>query len=437
MKTMKKKIIFYNILLAGVFMASSCGDEFLTVYPEDTLTTDTFYKTPDQFKVAVNGAYAGLQSLYSSVTAPMYLYGEMRSDNTTFEGTNNQSTILLKQQDQFLEPLTAADGFFTSLYQNISRSNIILDLIDGSTLSDAQKAQIKGEASFLRASNYLQLVKLWGEVPLVLHQVKTYEEAFQVSATKASVTAIYNQIILDGTTAATSLPATYAATDRGRATKYAAKMLMADAYLTQGKYTEALTQLTGTDGVITGGVHSLITAAAAPAWPGLPSSAYAGIWGTANEFNKESIWEINYIQSDVYTTQVSTFHDTFAPNDANYSAGGVAQADLNAGGWGIVTTDMLNTFEANDQRKSLLITNFVGGNGKPIPYTTKYFSNHTTFQRYGNNWIVYRYAEALLIAAECVNKGGVDPAGQTALFYLNQVRVRAGLAPSALTGTAL
>lgn len=427
-----KKNIFFCTLLAGLFMASSCGEDFLALAPEDQLTIDGFYKTYDQFKVAVNGAYAAIQPMYSGAGAAMYLYGELRSDNTTFQGNQNQSQSNRKAMDWFLEGRNTGDGFFQNLYSAIARTNVILDLVDGSALPDVQKAQIKGEASFLRAFFYFQLVRLWGEVPLVLKQVKSFDEAFEVSATRASISAIYDQIIADATTAANNLPATYAAVERGRATKYAAKTLMADAYLTQGKYAEALTQLTGTGGVITDNVHSL-------------RPTYAGLWGTGNEYNTESIWEINYFQTDVYANQNSSFQDTFGPNNANFqignngapvTTGGVVNTDLVGTGWGIATTDLLNSFESGDARKNMINSSFMSS-GMPIPYTTKFWSAHTVTNRYGNNWPVYRYAEVLLMAAECLNKQA-SPDDAQARTYLNMVRTRAGLAAdNTATGTAL
>jgi hypothetical protein len=425
MKTIKNRL-FYTILLAGVFMVSSCGDDFLTVIPADVLTTGTFYKTDGQFTAAINGVYAAIQPFYSGAGAPMHIYGEYRSDNTTFVGSSNASVAARKQTDWFLDGLTTGDNFFRDLYVAISRCNIILDLIDASELSDAQKLQRKGEASVLRAYFYFQLVRLWGEVPLVLHQVKSYEEAFEASATRATVAAIYAQIITDATVGATNLPATYGNADKGRVTKYTAKMLMADAYLTQGKYTEALTQLTGTDGVISSNAFSL-------------RPTYASIWGIANEYNSESIWEINYIQSDTYVNQNATFHDTFGPNVENgYTSSGVINNDIVGTGWGIATTGLINTFEtkpggAPDDRRSMITSTWIVG-GRPMHYTTKFFSTHTTINRYGNNWPVYRYAEALLIAAECLNRTGQDA---LALPYLNAVRTRSGLAASALAGAAL
>jgi hypothetical protein len=145
----------------------------------------------------------------------------------------------------------------------------------------------------------------------------------------------------------------------------------------------------------------------------------------------ESIFEIQYLGSQ--TGLYSTFMYTFAP----YTSGSAVTGDVktsihgSGSGWNIPTQDFISSYEVNDKRKAISMadgfkdadSNFVS-----IPYVKKYNHGFTDVGRTNDNFPVLRYADVLLMIAECLNEQAYAAAGE-AFDALNEVRVRAGLTP--------
>lgn len=189
-----------------LFTISSCKKS-LDIKPETALSSATFFKTESDFKQAVNAAYVPLRAI---VNDRAYLLGEMHSDNTyyfrniLFGATDQQENIA-----DFAIPTSG--GITTNVhilnqyrldYQIIARANQILTTIDAVEFDATNKANLKGQASFLRAYAYFELVRYFGKVPLHLTPVTNRAEA---ALPLASVEEIYVQIIKDATFAASSL----------------------------------------------------------------------------------------------------------------------------------------------------------------------------------------------------------------------------------------
>lgn len=409
------KKITYTLTIALLTMMS-CGKDYLDVNPETYQGAANFFQTKAQFTQAVNGGYAPLQGIYNGT---LWALAEMRSDNTSYQyNTGDRSGFPYEEIDEFREISnnTHATSFFNNAYLGISRCNVVLDRIDASTLDAVSKDQIIGEASFLRAFYYFQLVRVFGDLPLVLKEVKSTDEAFSAAPRKPAAD-IYAQILIDAKAATQKLPEVYtAAADKGRATKGTARTLLAEVYMTQKNFTAATTELRA---VVQSGKYQL-------------NGNYADNFSITKKNGVESIFEIQYMEGS--NGENSSFIYAFAPYNSAATVAGFAVASGAAAGWNAPTQDMLDAYEAGDLRKDVSVgLNFTDPNNKKIaPYVKKYLSPHAVRFITADNFPVYRYSDVLLMLAECLNEAGFQADGE-AFTLLNQVRKRAGLADKTST----
>ncbi len=416
----KHNYLYLSALSVSLFMGS-CTKDFLQRDPESIISASNFFSNESQVKQAVNGAY---NSVLQMGLADYWIFGEMRSDNTTFHYNNTNRGLEQRElMEQFVsqatdEPLST---FWQRLYTGIDRANEVLDHIGTVNMPDANKNQYTGEMKFLRAFHYFTLVRQWGGVPLRITSTQTTDQT--KSKGRASVDDIYTQIIADLTDAASKLPKKYTGADVGRATEGAARTMLAEVYLTRKKTTEALTELRKVEAI---------------GYQLLPS--YAAIFDPANKNNAESIFEIQYLGSDPQLS--STFMYQFAPWTSGSAVTKDPKTTSNPGGWNIPTQDLIDAYDSTDLRKNISIgTDFISMNpsdplkGKMIPYIKKYNHAPADIGRTNDNFPVYRYADVLLMIAECLNESG-DQA--SSLTYLNRVHAhsRTGLLPIAVIDQA-
>lgn len=405
-----KKI--YIVLI--IFLLSGCED-FLSVNPETSVTPENFFESQSDFEQAVIGAYAPLQLMYDTRnvfgTGGDWMLSEMRSDNTHFTFNPDQRGAVTSENiSTFL--VESSNGIVADKYNNnfqiISRTNDIISRIDDVDFDQSVKDNLKGQALFLRAFAYFDLVTNFGGVPLHLEPATSLEET---SLPRASESEVFQQVITDATAAAGLLPSR-SNQSVGKATSGAAYTLIADVHLWLEQWAEAEAALRNvTD-------YSL-----------LPN--YADIFDPANEGNSEMIFEVEYAAGTSATIH-SVFPYHFLPRLADPSViTGVTPAQLNEGGWNTPTPDLIAAFEDGDERLDASIGRFTGNSPitgfeyNEVPYIKKYQHDHNTFGQTSQNWPVYRYAEVLLMLAEAINEQGSNLT--EAQGYLNQVRNRAGL----------
>ncbi len=392
------------LLLAG------CSKNFLDLNPEATINGNVFYKDETELKQAVNAAYNIMQELGRE---SYWIFGEMRSDNSAFQyNTADRGREQWEFVDEFLVGATAEciSNFWRNTYIGISRCNDVLAHIDGVSMSDEARNQYTGEVKLLRAFHYFNLVRQFGGVPLRLNSVQSPDSS--LSKGRASVDEVYAVIISDLTDAAAKLPAKYTGADLGRATTGTASTLLGKVYLTQKRYAEALTELRK---VTTLG-YSL-----------LPN--YADNFDPGKKNGPESIFEIQYLGSQ--TGLFSNFMYTFAPYTSGSAVTGDTKTGINGSGsgWNIPTQDMIAAYEPGDRRKDVsMAPGYTGSNGAfvNIPWVKKYNHGFTEVGRTNDNFPLLRYADVLLMIAECLNEQGFAAGGE-AFDLLNQVRTRAGL----------
>lgn len=365
---------------------TSCGDSFFDLEPASSVTIDKVYKTASDYNVAVIGCYAKLQSQVNFYTECC----EYRSDNLSLDaptaGTQDRYDI-----DHFTEKPSNGilSSYWANFNNNVYRCNLLLDQIDGANFAENLKKQYKGEAMFIRALNYFNMYRIWGGVPATKHVVSA-AEALKVA--RYSDEQMFDLIAGDLKEIVDNnyLPETYSSADMGRATSGAAKALLGKVYLTFHKWTEAkdiLSQLIGK--------YQLV-------------SPIAQVFNVDNKNNNEIIFAVHFNKEIEGEGHSYWYNLTNASDDTNQ------------------TSSLLNTFPTGDARKDLITYVQVE---KTVRLMNKFYDTKSpTFKTVGNDQILLRYADVLLMYAEALNEIQYDASeGSLALKYLNAVRQRAGI----------
>ena len=365
---------------------TSCGDSFFDLEPASSVTIDKVYKTASDYNVAVIGCYAKLQSQVNFYTECC----EYRSDNLSLgaptAGTQDRYDI-----DHFTEKPSNGilSSYWANFNNNVYRCNLLLDQIDGANFAENLKKQYKGEAMFVRALNYFNMYRIWGGDPATKHVVSA-AEALKVA--RYSDEQMFDLIAGDLKEIVDNnyLPETYSSADMGRATSGAAKALLGKVYLTFHKWTEAkdiLSQLIGK--------YQLV-------------SPIAQVFNVDNKNNNEIIFAVHFNKEIEGEGHSYWYNLTNASDDTNQ------------------TSSLLNTFPTGDARKDLITYVQVEKN---VRLMNKFYDTKSpTFKTVGNDQILLRYADVLLMYAEALNEIQYDASeGSLALKYLNAVRQRAGI----------
>ncbi|MCF0070151.1 RagB/SusD family nutrient uptake outer membrane protein [Dyadobacter sp. CY261] len=373
---------------------TSCEDKLLNLTPDSVLTPTNFYKNAADINQAVLGIYNSLQTRRQTD----YLLMEVPADNlymsanTTIAGSNDVDFLTVNADNA----LTAA--FWNTTYNGVFRANAVLLNIDTPTNYTAgQKDQYIGEAKFMRALYYFDLVRVFGAVPKVVDKISIPEAAALPKATEEE---IYSLIIEDLTDAAAKLPARKS-TATGRASKGAAMALLGKVYVYRQDWANAKTQL---EKVINELDYKLV-------------ADFASLWKLETEDNDEVIFTVKYVDG----TNGQSLSTSYTPN-----GGLVGIADRGAE-TSLPSWSLLKKYEEADKRKAATVkewwTSPAQPNAEPIyyPYVSKYAVKHS----YGASGIdipVLRYADIVLLYAETLFKQG-DKAN--ALVQLNKIRERA------------
>jgi len=230
---------FFLSIIVIVFFAS-CKKSFLDKVPPSSLTSEIFFKTASDFNLATIGIYDVLQG--RSYSESSWALMEMSTDNTYTNAPAGAFGEIWYQVEEFrvLQDNAHLNNQWQFSYRAIGRANTVINRIANVQFAQTLKDQYEGEALFLRASMYFNLVRLFGDVPIVLEE-QSVLNSFRIS--RQPVADVYRQIISDLTAADIKLPLAYTGNDIGRATRGAAKAMLGKVYLTQKNYTEAAAKL--------------------------------------------------------------------------------------------------------------------------------------------------------------------------------------------------
>ncbi|NOU48900.1 MAG: RagB/SusD family nutrient uptake outer membrane protein [Bacteroidales bacterium] len=404
---MKKiPIIFLSLIVAGSI--TSC-QKFLDlkpvskgIYVDNQGSDSVAYKTANEVEAALGGVYADFRNEYFELD--YFVNGDAQSDDA-YAGADNPANF---QIDDYNIDATNSNVSrdWRYLYAAIGKANPVINNVDSvpdPTLSATRRSQIKGEAKFIRAYMYFQLVQLWGDVPLQLKEVTTisaetlpviYPLLFPPRAPMADV---YAQIISDFDYAAANVPVS--GSDKGYVTKGAANAMLAKVYATIEPHDWTKVQQY-CDAVISGG-YSL-----------LPD--YDQLWDNEHENSSEAIFEINYEGTT---------------SSGNWGAGMFMGKDWKK--FNIPANDLVAAFDReNDviRKNSSIIFDDVTGswsdNNWPqeeYPFVNKY---RIYISPSPQNYIFLRLADIILLKAEALNELG-DVSGAANL--VNQIRTRVQL----------
>ena len=404
-----------TLLVALVTLVAIGCSKKLDITPETFVSPEELYKDEQGAIAGVTGIYRKLMELNSSDYYFIGIVGTDEGKTSSFvptwggywqhyDGINSYNS-LLSAQNQLIQ------GFWNSSYKGIVNANTTIKYIPSSSTSQAVKNRLVGEAKFLRAVFYFELVQFFGGVPL---PTEVQDPAADANGGKprSTETEVYSLIIDDLNFAAANL-ASKGTAESGRANKEAAQALLGKVYLTRKDYTNAKSTLQP--------LMSTTNAAL--------MTNYADLFKESNENNIESLFEIQYSNENNNTN-----------NLANTMGGWhIANTDSGGGGHVAIPTDYYsNSFESGDARKDASIRYiFYDANGNVVdywwwadvtkPHVKKYDITPGASLNGGlssRNLYYLRYADAILMYAETLNELN-DP---TALTWLNKIRNRAKLA---------
>lgn len=399
---MKSKI-FVSAIFA--ITMSSCLD----LNPISEIGEDTFYSNDTEVAVGLTGCYNGLQAPIKNE----WMLTDIRSDvsrayDKSSSKTEIKNVMALNELEAFAS-IQQIEQYWNSVYNNIYRCNMVLQNV-GNVSNDAKRKQYEGEALFIRAYHYFNLVRLFGPIFWVDKPISA-QEAF--SYDRMAVERVYSNIEKDLLKIINDelLPEAYSSdSDLGRVTLLSARTLLGKLYLTQKKYAEAKTQLKAVETAYNG--------------YDLSSIKYADVFSINNEMNKEIIFAIRFKAGNVGLG--NPFGNMFAPLNS-----GTSVINGNGSSYNYPTTTLVNSYKDGDERKDATLGfgyhNNTTGLDVTIRYVKKYLSPVTTAEDGENDVPVLRYADVLLMLAEIEN----ELSGPTAeaLNNLNATVKRAGVTP--------
>ncbi len=421
---MKKRyyIIIFALISTVVFTISSCK-KFLNIEPPYAQDAENYFQNQSDYELALIGAYDLLQASFLSVWI-----GEIASDNTIAGGESVTDTEGLHQIDQMNHGGVNNElrSVFRWNYAGITRANYILEYKDN--IDFPGKDHLIAEARFLRAFYYFELVKFFGDVPLVVDQRLGVEEVSKLPRTSAAD--VYAQIEQDLISAASILDVSNVV--KGKATKGAALALLGKAYLYQNKWSAAATAF---DEIINNSWYTLIP-------------DYADLFSVTNENNSETVFDVQYsgLEGGSYGCLVCLEGNAGPGFQGIRQYNGPVYGDGNS--YNLPTQNLYDFFPSNDSRRDYTILDIdafiatqanpqsisyaIGAGGHTGYYNNKYIKRQGEIGLPDNdltspvNYRVIRYADVLLMSAEANFQNGNSSLAEQ---YLNEVRARSGVAP--------
>lgn len=427
---MKKYILAASVVAASLTLPS-CGDDFLDVVPPTQISADEYFSTEAHLEELLISAYTPLfwfdysQGTYSplNITADVmaddiYVGGETQNDMDTWHLMARYKTY----------PDKVNNVIWVDCYNGVRRCNYVFQNIPTATdLSEDTKNRMLAEAYILRAYYYSIVWKFWGHVPY-------YTENLVTAIGKTPADEVYANIItdLEAGLALNKLPMRETGARLGRVTKAMAYMVYADVVMYQKDQSRYATALGYMKEIINSGDYDLF-------------ADFDAMWAPENEQNQEVIFAVGYFNQTAsrswgnpYYVGGSVTPTLISPHSltAGTECNGVAFVD----GWGFapVRQEAYDAFEEGDLRRDGTINDFRDN----TQYKRRYQDTGLWLRKYaarqggndgqiadaqlnfGNDLVLFRYAETLLNAAELVALGAGDGDAQG---WLDKVRSRAGL----------
>lgn len=426
---MKKiNIIFY---ITFIFTIVSCED-FLAEDPREIVAPENFFSSEADARQAINGVYA--------ICKNNSIYGQVGLDHFYDNGAD---IIEPNRVADFVEPIgnytmneavadvsvqkMSVSDTWKDLYKVVLNSNIIIDRVSGNeAIPEAAQTDVVAEATFLRSLAYWHITNLWGAAPY-------YTEALDINEIRVlgrtDEATILNGILVDLQFAQDNLQSSYPEAERGRASKWAAAIIMAKIHMKQKDWQAGLSKCRE---IINESPHQLMP-------------TYADVFDPAQEYNDEIIWSLDFArdirgQFEEGVPQLagngnwrpSMFNPRLRDEPKNTAERSALSAALtargeafNGTGLQIASKDFAEKFPLNDLRRSLNVMDNYLGFELAFPYMPKFMNlSLETSPRFNHsdNRLVFRLADVYLMAAECENELN-GPAN--AYQYIHPIRQRA------------
>ncbi|WP_142786379.1 RagB/SusD family nutrient uptake outer membrane protein [Changchengzhania lutea] len=414
------KHIKYLVFAITGFIFTSCSDEFLNPLPDTAVAVDAFFQSDSDVLAGVIGIYDAFQGVNENTETNIgnfnrgvqfeHLLTEHRTDNTrnaTLEGSKSDFHRYVVNANN-----VESEDYWASMYEAIFRANNVLNFID---IADAgNQAKYTAEAKFLRAYAYFKLVRLFGDVPLVITVIGPADDKTPLF-TRVPVADVYTQIIEDFQEAINVLDNTY----KSRASKAAAQALLAKVYLTQASPNYSGAQQL-CEAIINSGQFEL-------------EPNYSDVF--YSELNNEIIFAIQYQSGNAQESQ------SFSSEFTSFVRAGRED------GQNIVNANLKADFDAfGGERTAVSITNLDGNLPDDENEVAKFFPDGFDInadpdpygpnaRNAGNDYIAIRFADVLLMHVEAVLAGGAATVGAGALSSFQRIRDRAfpDTAPNMIT----
>jgi hypothetical protein len=399
---MKKYIKTLSVV--SLFAVTSCND-LLTEVPRNRLAQETFFKTAQDAESSVFGIYAPMREPEAYRT----WFPAMLTNLNDYTFGRGSQVAISEYQGLDGTNIVRAELVWQRLYQSINYSNISIQEIPKVDMNETKKKELIAEAKFLRALNYFNMVRLFGAIPI---RTEPFVDIDKIAGKRMPVSEVYKLIEADLMQAETDLPDKGA--QEGRPTKWAAKTLLADAYLTTEQWQKAASKA---DEVIKSGKFSLVDVKV--------SDDFLKIFGPTVQTTTEDIFSLKFSRVDQLGWSYVVFpHATNTP----YSPGGFRAHFTRP------TFPLIRDWAKEDLRKDFnLYTDYVDRvtnrvvalpAAEPICFRKYRDGAAPSNNASGNDYYFYRYADALLIYAEASVMAENGP-NELAIERLNMVKRRA------------
>lgn len=406
-----------NYIIAALLTIALAGcEKNLELQPVSLLTKESFLKVEGDVEPAINGMYFRMRPL---ANLDLFVYGEARSE--VMEGTGIAGT--LGYEKFYANGLTKDNPHaeWTTMYQTINAANLIIKYAPGITFSnEANKSNALAQAYTMRAYMYFLMAKIWGPVPVRTEPTESFDP-ISIQVPKTAEADVYKLIKDDINKAIALYPNNNLPTGRFKWSKPSANALKADVYLWTGKRfaggnADFNTALTALNDVQTASGLSLL-------------SNYADIFKYTNKGNNEILIAVRFTTAEPANPLQTYAHNMYASNTAFPAYVTQAQKDAvgaplagNGNVWRI-TKLVRDQFTNDDTRKAATFVDLEGA--APGQYYTNYgLKFNGTVENgarvFASDFILYRYADILLMKAEAKNALLQDPTTE-----MNLVRQRA------------
>ena len=418
-----------------------CKKDYLELEPNTNQMEANYYKTESDALYALAAVYQALAVHNGYEFLPFS--SDILSDDAFAGGSNATDMLQWHQAEngQMTSENVTAQKQWTRCYSGIYRANLLLSKLDQIAWTDStNKVRFEAETKFCRAYFYWDLVRQFGWVPIFTKNLENVDD--YKSAKQSTPSEVYNQIASDLLTAIEGLPGSVSSTEKGRATKYAARALLTRIYLYYEGFAKSVLGITSemtagsttidkayiqaaADSVIINGGYQLLT-------------NYADVFSWTNQNNAESVFELQYSEKGKCGDWGADYWDVYGNLTVIMCGIRDPKGDNTiSSGWsfGTLSWSLVNEFETGDPRKDVTIYDA----GKLLTDYTHAYQNTGYFNKkflplkaydatvgsrelnYSRNYTDIRYSDVLLMAAELYLADNPTKARD----YLNQVRTRA------------